>query len=91
MRAHRPHAGVQEHGCGALGSLAVNDDNSVKTAAAGGITDVLTAMRAHRFFKNQSWYKLYHHHHRCQGDLKLIDTRANVDVLKGLHALIMRA
>ena len=40
-------ATVQEHGCLVLWYLAVNADNQVKVAAAGGIEAVLGAMRQH--------------------------------------------
>ena len=39
---------MQEEGCVALGSLAFNADNSVQIVVAGGIGDVLTAMREHK-------------------------------------------
>eukprot|EP00961_Rhodomonas_salina_P236290 3193178-Rhodomonas_salina.1 len=47
MREHAGSAGVQEHGCGALLSLACNDANNIKIGGAGGIELVLEAMRKH--------------------------------------------
>jgi hypothetical protein len=47
MRAHAADAMVQQIGCGALVSLAVNDENKVAIAAAGGVEAVLAAMSAH--------------------------------------------
>ena len=38
---------MQWHGCGALWSLAANDENQLVIAAAGGIDVVFAAMRAH--------------------------------------------
>ena len=47
MRKHKEHAGLQENGCAALWSLAVNADNQVKVAQAGGIEMVISAMKKH--------------------------------------------
>ena len=41
------HAGVQAQACAALRSLALNDANSVKVAALGGIEAILKAMGTH--------------------------------------------
>eukprot|EP00961_Rhodomonas_salina_P112804 1517478-Rhodomonas_salina.1 len=45
MIGHSEHAGAQEAGCGALGSLADNAYNQVKIAGEGGIARVSKAMR----------------------------------------------
>ncbi len=48
MQAHKTSAGVQEQACGALKNLAVNPDNQVAVAAAGGIVAIVAAMQAHK-------------------------------------------
>ncbi len=48
MQAHKTSAGVQEHACAALKNLAVNPDNQVAVAAAGGIVAIVAAMQAHK-------------------------------------------
>jgi dihydroorotate dehydrogenase len=48
MEAHTASALLQEKACGALKKLAVNDDNEVKIAAAGGIETLATAMETHQ-------------------------------------------
>eukprot|EP00961_Rhodomonas_salina_P130527 1757192-Rhodomonas_salina.2 len=47
MRGHGGSAGVHEHGCGALRSLAVNAENKVTIAGMGGVEEVVKAMRGH--------------------------------------------
>eukprot|EP00961_Rhodomonas_salina_P090885 1223009-Rhodomonas_salina.1 len=47
MRGHGGSAGVEEQGCGALRSLAVNDENRVTIAGLHGIAVVIKAMRGH--------------------------------------------
>ena len=44
---HPDHAEVQRRGCGALGSLAVNDDNKVEIAKQGGIDAIIKALGNH--------------------------------------------
>ena len=46
LEAHPAAAGVQEEGCAALWNLAVNAENQVKIAAAGGIEAILAAAQA---------------------------------------------
>jgi hypothetical protein len=48
MQAHKTSAGVQEQACAAMKNLAVNPDNQVAVAAAGGIVAVVAAMQAHK-------------------------------------------
>ena len=38
---------MQENGCGAISNLALNDNNKVTIADAGGITTILSAMKTH--------------------------------------------
>ena len=47
MRQHPEDAKVQEKGCKALGSLAVNADNKVKIRAEGGVEAIVQAMGGH--------------------------------------------
>jgi hypothetical protein len=47
MKSHSSNADVQENGCGALWYLALNDNNKVTIAEAGGITTILSAMDNH--------------------------------------------
>ena len=71
MRRHPADAGVQEEGCRALESLAFgNADNRAKIAAAGGIADVLAAMRAHR---SHAWVQFQ----GCQALWKLANGNAD--------------
>jgi hypothetical protein len=48
MLTHSEHAGVQQHACAALRSLAFNDGKSSKIAEAGGIEAVVAGMEAHK-------------------------------------------
>jgi hypothetical protein len=45
---HKASVCVQEQACGALKCLAVNADNKVRIVLAGGIEEVMAAMKEHR-------------------------------------------
>ena len=47
MKTHSSNATVQQYGCAALSSLAMNDNNQVAITAAGGISAILAAMETH--------------------------------------------
>ena len=49
MRAHKGHASVQLYGCGCVMQLVLTPSNGVVfVAKAGGIEDVVTAIRTHK-------------------------------------------
>ena len=48
MKQYKQNAGVQEQGCEALGNLALNAENQVKIAEAGGIEAIMRGMEQHR-------------------------------------------
>ena len=98
MRAHRSHAGMQEWGCGALSNLALQHignqitqdaDNPVKIADAGGIADVLVAMRTHRSHAGvqvQSCGALSNLALNANNNAKIADAGGIADVLAAMRA-----
>ena len=47
MKGHESVAAVQEHGCEALGTLAMNAENQVTIARQGGVDVIVAAMKQH--------------------------------------------
>ena len=50
MKAHPDNAAVLKQACIALKTLALNDDNQVAIAAAGGITVRIAALLGHHLY-----------------------------------------
>ena len=47
MKQHASVADVQQHGCGALNNLALNEESQVTIARQGGVDVIFTAMKQH--------------------------------------------